>query len=151
MENEIKFEDLRELYFSENIQNWINNFFLKHQNYSEKTIINKLTDKGIALSIASSLVGKWFNGFTMKKGVSPIPYDELEPQDDRDFSSSQMYDFAYKIAQEFAASIIEGGKSINGLTLEQHIAVELADMDGSGGSDNWISPTEWPKETDFTE
>lgn len=50
--------------------------------------------------------------------------------DDRLFSATDMYDFAYTIAQAAMAAAYEGKKNIGEMTLEDYIEKELSELEG---------------------
>lgn len=56
--------------------------------------------------------------------------DINEEKDERIFSSTDMHDFALRIARRAADAVHEGAHDIDGLTLEQYVERELKDEPG---------------------
>ncbi len=54
-----------------------------------------------------------------------------EEEDDEIFTRTNMWDFAYRIAQDAMAAAFQGKKNIDGLSLEQFIDREIENEAGS--------------------
>lgn len=99
---------------------------------------------GIDSGIASSLVAAERKACLLSEGRHTIQFEFYEPDDDRIFTASQMFDFAYEVAQVCMAAAFSGKKSVEGATLDEFIAQKLDQHEGDYSYETWIPKHKWP-------
>lgn len=136
----------RDTYFHPSICNWISNILMSDRRSTNEQLVKAFTEKGISRLLACAIIEGERESCLRQGKKYQIDFSSFEPEDDRIFSASSMFDFAYETGQEAMSAGFIGKKSINNLSLEDHIAAQMDMHEGDGNFERWIPRHKWPKE-----
>lgn len=135
----------REFYFYPALREWISNTLLTDMTSSDQELMKAFTEKGIHKKLARFIVeGERQHCLEQGKNYK-IDFDSYEPEDDRIFSASDMFDLAFDVGQEAMSAGFLCKKSINDLSLDDYISAQIERHEGDGSQERWIPRNKWPK------
>lgn len=138
-------QQLEDSYFPVSLREWITTLLVSDTSSTNEQIVKWLVEKGIQKDIATSIVVSERKACIQRGRNYQIDFSLFEPEDDRIFSSSDMFDFAYGIGQDAMSAGFMGNKTINDLSLTDYINEQLDLHEGDASYERWIPRREWPK------
>lgn len=135
-----------EWYFYPTLRNWISSVLMSDTNSTDEELIKSFIEKGIHPNLAHEIVACERKDCLSQGESYKIDFSSYEPVDDRLFTVTQLFDFAYEVGQEAMSAGFLGKKSIDTLSLDEFILEKLDSHRGDNAYDFWIPRSEWPRD-----